>query len=183
MKKLFLISIMLLSFLGIRAQEELKFSKVITVDSLKKSQLYIAARSFVAEYYKSSKDVIQMDDKNSCLLIGQATDEYHATSLICSSYSGWIDYGFKIETKDGRLRVELNSFIHHVRPGNYEKSNLGLLTTAEVFTDKGLSKKYHNKVWKQLKEQAGSISADFFASLEKYVKEFKESKIKPEESW
>lgn len=46
--------------------EPISFSEVITVDSsLKKNELYSRLKTWFAEAFKSSQDVIQLDDRES----------------------------------------------------------------------------------------------------------------------
>lgn len=182
MKKIFCLLLVMLVCTSSMAQEKLSFTKVIQAEGISKSALYVALRSFAADYYHDSKEVIQMDDKDACLLIGKATSVFDKPSLALSSYEGYIDYTFKLQSKDGRVRVEVTNFFHHVKPGNAEISNLGSLTTAEQYTDKGMSKKFHNKVWGMLKDQAEQISAGIFAAVEKSIKENAAS-ANTEEDW
>ena len=88
-----------------------------------------------------------------------------------SAYEGWIDYNLKLQARDGRVRIEVFHFFHHNKPGNQAKAQLGILTTAEEYANSGIQKKYHNKVWLLLKEQAEDISNKVFAGIEKAMKE------------
>ncbi|MBU3928340.1 MAG: hypothetical protein KKB74_11085, partial [Bacteroidetes bacterium] len=54
---------------------------------------------------------------------------------------------------------------------------LGLITTADVYTTKGISKKYHNNVWSGIKLKAEQYSNEIFASLENKTKEIKIEKV------
>ena len=119
----------------------------------------------MAIYYANSQNVIQMDDKDAGILIGKATSVFDSPSMMLSAYEGWLDYNLKLQARDGRVRVEVSHFFHHNKPGNQKKAQLGVLT------DKGMQKKYHNKVWLMLKEQAAKISSDIFVNVEKVIKE------------
>jgi len=178
MKKVLLSLLLVISIpLCVSAQEEISFSKVIKVDStLNKESLYVSMRSFMATYYKNSKKVIEMEDKEAGIIIGKATSEFNAHSLFLSAYDGYLDYNIKIQTKDGRVRVELNHFFHHNIPGHQEAANLGVLTTAEEYATSGLQKKYHNKVWLMLKNQAETISNKMFIDIEQALKNAKPNK-------
>ena len=152
MKKLLLSLLLMLVTLTVFSQEELKFSKVIQSETkADKKQLYAVLRSFVATYYHNSKEVIQMDDKDAGILICKATSVFNAP--------------------DGRVRVEVFHFFHHNKPGNQAKAQLGVLTTAEEYTNTGMQKKYHNKIWKMLKKHAEDISNDIFVGAEEAIKE------------
>ena len=45
--------------------------------------------------------------------------------------------------------------------------NLGLITIAENYTDKGAQKFFHNKVWKDIKVKSERESNSIFSDLEK----------------
>lgn len=181
MKKLLFLSMLLFS-ISTFAQEELTFSKVIQSEAeVDKAALYASLRSFVSTYFHDSKQVIQMDDKDAGILICKATSIFNSPSLMLSAYEGWIDFNLKLQARDGRVRIEVSHFFHHNKPGNQAKAQLGVLTTAEEYADSGIQKKYHNKVWLLLKEQAEEISNKAFAGVEKAVKEGATSGAKEEE--
>lgn len=170
MKKLLLL-LCVCSSLALKAQEELSFTKVIVSESGKdKTELYLALRSFVSTYYKNAKNVIQMDDKDAGIIICKATSIFDSPGMMLSAYEGWLDYQLKMQARDGRVRIEVFHFFHHNKPGNQAKAQLGVLTTAEEYTDKGMQKKYHNKVWNLLKEQAEEISMNIFFNIEEEIK-------------
>lgn len=129
-------------------------SSVITVKDVQKDILYSKSKQWLTVYYKSSKDVIQLDDKENGIIIGKGNFVYHALGMTYASYEGWVNYTFKIQVKDGRLKFEIYDFIHENKPGNARSSELGLITTAENYTDKGLSKGYHNNTWKDIKKES-----------------------------
>lgn len=156
--------------------KNLSFYKIIKADSTtNKESLYVAMRSFMAIYYKSSKNVIEMEDKDAGLIIGKATSEFNAHNIFLSAYDGYLDYNIKIQTKDGRIRVEISNFYHHNIPGHQKEANLGVLTTANEYATSGIQKKYHNKVWLMLKKQAEDMSNDIFIDVEKSIQKVKSS--------
>ena len=176
MKKILLFALFTMFLTSSHAQdvliEDLTFSKVIQSESgADKTKLYAALRSFVATYYHNSKEVIQMDDKDAGILICKATSIFDSPSMMLSAYEGWLDYNLKLQARDGRIRIEVSRFFHHNKPGNQAKAQLGVLTTAEEYANTGIQKKYHNKVWLLLKEQAEDISNKIFDGVEKAMKE------------
>lgn len=183
MKKLLLLLSFVLLCSGTYSQEELKFSKVIqSPTNSDKLSLHVALRSFVASYYKNSQNVIQMDDKEAGIIICKATTIFPSPSLTLSAYEGFLDYTLKLQSKDGRVRVEVSTFMHHNLPGNQKAANIGLLTTSDVYATSGIQKKYHNKVWLMLKEKAVTTSEDIFAKIEEYLSNNTNS-IESEEEW
>lgn len=170
-KKILLISMLLFSVCS-NAQEELKFSKVIQSESgADKAELYTILRSFVSTYYLNSQKVIQMDDRDAGIIICKATSIFDSPSLILSAYEGWLDYNLKLQARDGRVRVEVSNFFHHNKPGNQKKAQLGVLTTSDVYTNSGIQKKFHNKVWVMLQEHAFQISNQIFNGVEEAIEQ------------
>jgi hypothetical protein len=186
MKKILLFALFTMFLTSSYAQDmpikELMFSTVIQSESgADKTKLYAALRSFVATYYHNSKEVIQMDDKDAGILICKATSIFDSPSMMLSAYEGWLDYNLKLQARDGRIRIEVSRFFHHNKPGNQAKAQLGVLTTAEEYANTGIQKKYHNKVWVLLKEQAEKISNDIFVGVEKAIREGANIDTKEEE--
>lgn len=170
-KKLLFLFILLFS-ISSNAQDELKFFKVIQSESdADKKALYLMLRSFVSTYYHDSQKVIQMDDKDAGIIICKATSNFDSPNLMLSAYEGWLDYNLKLQARDGRVRIEVFNFFHHNKPGNQKKAQLGVLTTADVYADSGIQKKYHNKVWVILQEQAAQISNRIFNGVEEAIKQ------------
>lgn len=68
----------------------------------------------------------------------------------------------------------MSNFIHkigidHATAMN-KNCNLGLITTAEQYTDKGAYKTFHNNVWSDIKSKAEIYSEGIFELLKKYQK-------------
>lgn len=147
------------------AQEKLTFSEVIQADNLSKSDIYAALRGWVATSYNSAQDVIQMDDKDAGIIICSALFEYSYGKMQYKAYEGVIKYSLKLQIKDGRFKAEVSNIIHQNNHGNSEKCNLGNITTAELFTDKGLQKKFDNNVWNDIKLKSEGYSKGIFARL------------------
>lgn len=182
MKKLLLPLLLIIAVSNVYSQEELTFSKVIQSETeMDKAAIHASLRSFVSTYFRDSKQVIQMDDKDAGIIICKATSIFNSPSLMLSAYEGWIDYTLKIQSRDGRARIEVSHFFHRNKPGNQAKAQLGVLTTADEYTDTGMQKKYHNKVWLLLKEKAEDVSNKTFIGVEKALKEGAESNSNEEE--
>jgi hypothetical protein len=77
-----------------------QFSQVFKLDSLKSGQLHKNAKLWFAEFFKSAKDVIQMDDKEAGLIIGKGLSE-----LKGSRYTFY--FMLKIEIKEGRYKLSI----------------------------------------------------------------------------
>ncbi len=103
---------------------------------------------------------------------------YKYDSLYISRYScfsGYIKYSIKVYVKDNKCKVVLTNFRHFVKIGNSSTCQLGVITTSAVYTDFGLSKKFQNKVWVDIKEKVQIYSNATFSSLESFLNKIKES--------
>jgi hypothetical protein len=180
MKVIFLTLLLLIS-IKIVAQDKLTYSKVIQTDSIGKAALFTKVRSWMSEFYNSSKAVIDMEDKESGTIIGNAIFNYDFGKLSYLCYEGKVNYSIKIMVKDNRIKVELSNFIHTNKPENSRSCELGLITNAEIYTDKGLQKNYHNRVWDDIKMKSLQLSNEIFNSIDNYCKENKT--VKEDNNW
>jgi hypothetical protein len=104
------------------------FSEVVSVDSNSKAaELYERGRRWVVDAYKS-KDVVQLEDKESKELIVKGTFWVHwrAGILLIGIH---IEHTLRLQFKDGRYR--------------YEMSNFRVLPTA--YTDESALEDYYEK--------------------------------------
>ena len=178
MKKMnLLFGLLLIASLNINAQENLKFEKVIKTDSIGKSLLYATINDWFASTYNSANDVIQMSDKDAGIIIGNGSMSYSKKGMFYMCYSGYLKYTIKVYVKDNRFKVVLTNFNHSVKVGNWPQCALGTLTTESVYATKGMSKKYHNNTWNDLKVTAEEYSNEIFESLEKKTKNIKAESV------
>jgi hypothetical protein len=132
--------------------------EVVKVDTtLSSNELYLRARAWFAESYRSAQDVIQMDDKENGKIIGKGNIRYTSRIFVGSEGTkGWIRYTISIQVKDGRYRYEITDFYHEGNPLNSGgQFSFGLITNDTEcpykigsMTGKG----WRNKVWNDIKE-------------------------------
>ncbi len=166
MKKLFVICITLLLTTVASAQEPMTYEKVIQAENLDKTSIYVALRAWFSETYNSAKSVIQMEDKDAGLIIGNATRKYNHGGLSYLCYEGYLKYTIKVQIKDGRYRAEITDIRHEVLPGNARACILGLITTAEKHQEKGMQKNQNNKVASDIKVVMQEFSDMLFRGME-----------------
>ena len=81
------------------------YTEVVTVDStLSASDLYINAKRWMVSEFKSSKDVIQTDNKDLNIIIGKGFFEKGHTSAIQNPKNWFV---IKLEFKDGKYRYSI----------------------------------------------------------------------------
>lgn len=92
---------------------KITYSEVVYVDSLvNKQELYSRAREWFAKAYKSSTNVIQMEDKENGKIVGKALLEVYHKALGSNYPGGYINYTISIYVKDGRYKYEITDFYH-----------------------------------------------------------------------
>jgi hypothetical protein len=106
------------------ATSKITYSEVVFVDSLtNKNELFLRAREWFAKTYKSSMNVIQMEDKENGKIIGKALLKVFMTTFVDSQLeSGFINYSISIYIKDGRYKYEITDFYH---TGMFINSSVG----------------------------------------------------------
>lgn len=167
MKNIFFFILFALSS-AVYGQEKLAFEKVIETDSLGKDGVFLIVNDWFVSAYKSAKNVIQISDKEGGLIVGNATMSYSMAGASYMCYTGNVNYNIRVECKENRFRATLSDFRHVSSSGN-SSCSLGLITNSEVFATKGASKKYHNKVWLDIKSKCEEYSNKIFASMKAKV--------------
>jgi len=82
----------------------LYFTEIIQVDSVSRNQLYLRANQFFVKAFKSSKDVIQLADKDDGLIEGKGF-----SIIIEAGVELQMWYSLKIQSKDGRYKYEIHN--------------------------------------------------------------------------
>jgi hypothetical protein len=149
------------------------YSKVIQADSLSKDALYSAIYDWFIANYKSANDAIQTSDKETGIIVGKGVIIYDYGKTTYSCYKGYIKYTIRVSIKDNRYKVEIENFYHTVNLGSSASCALGDITTAAIYTDKGIAKSMHNAVWADIKTKLEKFSGDIFTSLEDQTKKTK----------
>ena len=136
----------------------LQFQEVVQVEGATRDQLYDAAVLWFGRTFQSSKDVLQVQSRESGTLIGKALFAYEPVIFMASSgIRGVVRYTITIEMKDGRYRYTIDNFIHEGNPANVGgQFSFGLLTTDEKCPRPvlGPSPSGREKTWVDLKAKA-----------------------------
>ena len=115
MKALTSLSILLILTYGSIAQDSTRFYfpqkngeifyEFIDTTSLKKEQVYQIARAWFATVFVSSKDVIQMEDKEAGRIIGKGVSQYK-TKVLWSNAKSDLKFTLDLTCKDGKYRIQ-----------------------------------------------------------------------------
>jgi uncharacterized protein with TBP-like fold DUF4468 len=147
------------------------YSEVIKIDTtLSSNELYLRARAWFAESYRSAQDVIQMDDKENGKIIGKGNIKYTSRIFAGSGGTkGWIRYTISIQVKNGRYKYEISDFYHEGNPLNSgDQLSFGLITNEIECPYKigmWMSKGWRNKVWNDIKQTIDTNIRSLIESL------------------
>lgn len=90
------------------SENEWVFTRIISVDSISKDDLYTKCLELLAEFYKDSKDVIQNKDKEAGVIVGKGLfiSDYRNINWATIARSQCYHI-MKINVKDGRCRISI----------------------------------------------------------------------------
>lgn len=180
MKKILLFATIIMASILLKAQDDslnpYSFTEVVKVENKSAGDIYYQSKIWLADTYKSAKDVIQIDDKENNTIVGKGTLKYNSKIFAGgAAISGTIDYTIRIMAKDGRYKYEFTDFIHQ---GNDRGSSFGLILNTDNPALKIGWEKWRIKVYKEIKE-----------TIDRNIKPIEESlknslnKEKPNNDW
>lgn len=170
MKRIIFILISLLPSL-VYSQEPISFSEVVEVSGVDKNELFIRGREWFNENFKSSKDVFQINDKETGELVGKGFFSADCTYKLMGrkvSMPAGVYFQISIWVKEAKYKYELKNFNI---PGSNDPYtlifNLGPITTSDETETKipGVTEKKMNEVYLSVKKSALSKSQLLIESL------------------
>jgi hypothetical protein len=163
--------------------KRITYSEVVTVDSsTSKNELYSRGREWFAKAYKSSTDVLQMDDKESGKIVGKALMQVYHKALGSNYKSGYINYTISLYLKDGRYKYEITNFHHtgqYVGDGN-SIPDYGVCEDMINTTKKTMGMSYQktfNYYLTQMDENIKDLILDLKATMSK------KTEVKKKDDW
>lgn len=133
---------------------KIDYSEVVKLDSLGSAALYSKAKLFIADAFKSGKDVMQVDDRDTKTVVAKGLIPVEAKGF---AYVLKMNVRFKtmIQAKDGRYKYSFTDFI-----GEYSSDS----GTSEYPLDgdrpRGLTKKNWEDIQRQVDESIVLMVAD-----------------------
>ncbi len=173
MKKLILTNIFILLSLIVFSQDKLTFTRIIKTDSIGVPALFAQMNQWFAQNYKSPDKVIQLADKEAGMITASSLFKFIGSKFIMKYNEGPVNFSIIILMKDNRIKVEITNFVHTVYDNDLKNCELGLITNAEIHTEKGLVKNQNNQSWNEIKVKAQANSEEVFTSIETYLKQNK----------
>lgn len=118
------------------------FSEVVSLDSMTEQGLYSNSKQFFLDHFKSSREVIQLDDKINFIVAGKAFMDINAL-MLGTKYPVKMWFTIKIQCKDGRYKYDIydiyfeNYAPNYVLPDGSAKSQ----TAEDIFYQENFYKK------------------------------------------
>ena len=134
--------------------KKVSYAGVVKIDDIKANELFIRAQSWFATTFKSSKDVIQLQDKESGKIIGRGNFEMSTPGGFGNPIPGHTNFTITLLVKDNKYKYVITDFIWV-----YDKGQ----TEIEKITRKDAS--WANKVRKQLNTDVNSIIEGLKSSM------------------
>lgn len=149
--KILLLSVFLIAASISRGQENFDF-KLIDSPQFSKAQLYVNAKSFLVSAFKSSKDVIQMDDKEAGKIICKGYMMPVANVGLGIKKENTVQFIATIDIKENKYRCVLSDFRYV--DGGYNKPLESEAPSSGA------------KFWQRLKDATRTKAIDFLAGMQ-----------------
>lgn len=86
------------------------YTEVVIAEGVKKNALYIAAKKWIVNSYKSAKAVIELDDKEAGEIITKGNFDVYSDKIMGMPIVQTVYHVLKIAVKDGKYRYEFTDF-------------------------------------------------------------------------
>lgn len=85
-------------------------SKVIEIPGYAKDKIFSSSKMWIAENFKSAKSVIEYENKDEGVLIGNGVINYPCEGFECVGKGAWtVPFTMKIEVKDQKIRTSFSN--------------------------------------------------------------------------
>lgn len=136
--------------------DKVGIQKVIDVDSAKKNDLYIRAKLFFAEQFKSAKEVIQLDDKEQGIILGKGLTKISYWNIFSKTYED-LFFTLKFELKDYKFRYTISDITHSTYKFPVEM----------YWKNTGMTKKIRKAISESLQDLSNMIESEMKKPLNK----------------
>jgi hypothetical protein len=156
--KTFIIPLLLLPFF-VNAQDVLTYSDTIKVEGRLKADIITKAKVYLAQAFKDSKEVIQMEDKEAGILIGKGSFAYEFSEprMTCNEGNGkgTVSFTIKLMARDGRFKLDLSDIIHESKID--PNVNFGLLYVTPPDLNSGMMARCRRDIYKEIMSRIKAI--------------------------
>jgi hypothetical protein len=129
MKKLIFILLFAICFCTLKAQKydsgfpvdkfgKIIYTEVVNMDSVKKDELFLRAKSCFVKLFKDANRVIQNEDKENGSITGKGLIEIHLKAVGLVVPGGWVNFILNISVKDGKYKYNISDLRHEGNGSN-----------------------------------------------------------------
>ena len=153
MKKGILFFMGFLFAMVMNAQNPVEFSKVIKYEGVSADEAFSKVELWLVNAFKAPDKTVQLNDPVKKRLAVKAATEFHSKKKNVGDINGFLTYTLNIFFRDGRLKVEMHTIVHH---GKKEMYDFGQLTDAVVPDVKiaFATKKWKSEIYTEMKKKA-----------------------------
>ncbi len=173
MKKLFFLVIVINSMFEIYAQApefpidsetgKIIYTGIVEVPDATEDQLFFKANEWFAIFFKSSKDVIQLSEKESGKIIGKGLTSVYFKTFGMTKDMGYVSFTIDIDIKEGKYRYTIRDFWHDAG------SSSNVISPGDLRVEKS-GFQLAKKAWIQIKEQTDSFVKQMINDLDSSMK-------------
>lgn len=143
--------------------DEVVYLKDSTIQA---GQIHNLAKLFIANQFKSAKDVIQLDDEKNQILIVKGLITTYGSFLGSKIEHGYVNFTLKLQSKNGRYKYTISDFYHEIYAEN--QVSIGSLNKEKpgggVF---GIGVKNFNKLKEYLHQDVENLILSMKNSIDK----------------
>lgn len=82
------------------------FDRVVEIKGNSKDKIYESTKMWIAENFRSAKAVLEYEDKDSGVIIGNSSMKYPCSGLECLAKSDWtVSFTMRVDIKDDKFRL------------------------------------------------------------------------------
>lgn len=90
----------------IQPYQPVVITEIVEIPDQTQEQIYNKARQWFSQYFVSGKSVVDYEDKNEGVIIGNGVSDNGSTDLIgLINYKLSFEYNIRLDTKDGKFRA------------------------------------------------------------------------------
>jgi hypothetical protein len=139
---------------------KINFNEVVNVDSASQDALYVNAKQFFVENFKSANHVIQMDDKQSGIIIGKGWSTYLFWNAPIT-----LRYTIKIQCKDDRYKYEIYDISFFDSAASRQSAET-FLSKKNYYKANGTPKGYYAKHRKGMEDTVDELARQIKSAME-----------------
>lgn len=145
----------------------IEYIEVIPADSMAADKLYSRAKLYITDAFKSGKDVTQLVDDASKVVVGKGTMKVLVVKMLGMGWYGYVRFKINISSKDNRYKYSFSDFVLAYQGGTSQPR-------VEQPLEKDNPRTVSKKQWENVKEQVNEMVLLMIADLKKAMQKNEE---------